>query len=570
MSSGVTGLLFSQIGYEAGRTVRLVVRGQRPEDFSPSARVKLSSAAGDFQQTLNLWGECWHDCWWEVCFPPLPTGRYAVELWDNNRLLLSDDGLEVGPDLLWRKTWRAGAIEMLEARCHFAHAKEGWQDAGTLWQESNAHSAMVLGLCEVLEGAGSALSAADTAALVEQIRTGCAYLDLTRQKARELGFARGSLSHDLCGNEEVVLPADAAKAVAAWAWAARLLEPHLPEAARAFLQAARETFRWLVCEARPLGSFGFNRRPRGLAGDYEPPPGEWPTRELFMRALAGLELTEAGEAWAAEEAWAALREAVARQVTEADAVEGYYGHFREFASHPNGELAWTHSLVAKQFGVDAGAQFPFLIEPLQIALKRWPTHPDAALWDACFQRFAFGFLLPACEANPFRLVPIGIFPNEGPIWFAGLWHGMNAVYGLTAATAMACAAYTKDSRFQDIAEGNLQWVAGLNAGLTQKSLQGSVVYRTDIPLGRALPVSMICHIGARWAGSWFATRGAIANGFATGSQFEYDTDPCRDEDTPSSFTDEDWIPHTAGWLTGLVRWRQALSVAGCHHLQRPF
>lgn len=556
MNKNIKGLLFSQIGYESGHPVRLLIRGGQPEDYSSAASVVLRAEKKEFRKSLVYWGPCWGSCWWEVCFPALPAGSYAVELWDQEKLLWRDAGLEVGEDILWRKSWRAGAIEMLEARRHFARAKEGWQDAGTLWQESNAHSAMVLGLCEVLERVSDGLSAGDTSRLIEQIRTGCAYLELTRQAASQRGFPSGSLSHDLCGHEEVILPSDAAKAVAAWARAVPLLANHLPDEAALFRQAASQCFQWLNANARPLGNRGFNRRPRGLPNNYQPPADEWPTRDLWMRAWGALLLVEAGEVSAAPEAWKIIREAMSRQIHEQDAVDGFFGHFREFASHPHGEPAWTHSLVDKQFGVDAGAQFPFCIEALFLAMQRWPDHPDAPLWDASLRRFAYGFLLPACQANPFRIVPIGIFAGEGPVWFGGLWHGMNAVYGLTAALAMSCAAHTDDIRFEEIAIGNLQWIAGLNAGLTAGSLQGSVVYRVDLPPDRALPVSMVCQIGSRWAGSWFATRGVIANGFATGHQFVYDTDPRRSEDAPSSFTDEDWIPHTAGWLTGLARWRK--------------
>lgn len=76
---------------------------------------------------------------------------------------------------------------------------------------------------------------------------------------------------------------------------------------------------------------------------------------------------------------------------------------------------------------------------------------------------------------------------------------------------------------------------------------------TEIPVGSALPASMICHIGKRWAGTWFQTRGVICNGFSTGEQLKYDMEPKKENDGPFSFTDEDWIPHSAAWLTGLMR-----------------
>jgi hypothetical protein len=63
----------------------------------------------------------------------------------------------------------------------------------------------------------------------------------------------------------------------------------------------------------------------------------------------------------------------------------------------------------------------------------------------------------------------------------------------------------------------------------------------------------MCGVGNRWAGTWFQTRGVICNGFHTGKQFVYDVEPKKKNDGPFSLTDEDWIPHSAAWLTGLVR-----------------
>jgi hypothetical protein len=111
---------------------------------------------------------------------------------------------------------------------------------------------------------------------------------------------------------------------------------------------------------------------------------------------------------------------------------------------------------------------------------------------------------------------------------------------------------------EDIAYGNLQWIAGLNAGITKENLKASVVYTEDVPEGVALPSSMICGVGNRWSGTWFQTRGVICNGFSTGEQFKMDVFANRENDGPFSFTDEDWIPHSSGWLTGLMKFKTTI------------
>jgi hypothetical protein len=205
------------------------------------------------------------------------------------------------------------------------------------------------------------------------------------------------------------------------------------------------------------------------------------------------------------------------------------------------------------YGADAGGLYPNYLMPLIDMLRLWPDHDDASNWRGTLRDFAYGYLKPTCNKNPFLIMPNGIFGDEGPIWFAGPFHGSNTVYGYTAALALELARLFDDIELKHIAYANLQWIAGLNAGITIDNLKESVVFSTDVPEGMALPVSMICNIGKRWGGTWFNTRGVICNGFSAGKQFRMDMDPTRENDGPTSFTDEDWIPHSAGWLTGLMR-----------------
>ncbi|NBD38886.1 MAG: hypothetical protein GVY10_09985, partial [Verrucomicrobia bacterium] len=213
-----------------------------------------------------------------------------------------------------------------------------------------------------------------------------------------------------------------------------------------------------------------------------------------------------------------------------------------------------HSIYDGQFGADAGGAFPHYLIPLAEMLKLWPEHEDAPRWRECLRNFAEGYLLPACGANPFQLAPYGVFGDEGLIHFAGPWHGFNCVYAYTAALALELARLLDLPELRGIAYANLQWICGLNAGLTAEALDlGSHIFRMDIEPGVALPCSMIHGVGNRTAGTWFATRGAIASGFATGETFTFDTDPTRSQDDPSSFSDEEWIVHNAAWLSALAR-----------------
>jgi hypothetical protein len=550
----IHGLLFSQIGYEPDRPVRVIVRSTSPTFANEAAICRLRSADGlSYDQPLRPWGTLWGSHWWIAAFPTgVQEGEYDVSLSGGVELPLRDVGLRVKSGVLWDSTLRPMAVEMLQTRQLMAKAKSGWMDAGMMWQESNAHSSMILGLLDVLEHGH--VDADTTAAIEDQVVNGCNYLVVTQDKAAERGEADGALCHDVIGHEKEILPNDANKAVVAWRRTARILSDRHADDRSRFASAADRAWRWLREDARPMGDYGFSRFQRGLPDDTPVPGNVWPTRDLVMLCWGAFEGWRAGDESAKQACVDVARQIMARQVSAEEPEAGFYGHFREFDTVGFTEKSWTHSIMDGVFGVDAGGSFPNYLVVLVEMLEAWPDHADAPAWRQTLTHFANGFLIPGCRANPFGIVPQGVFGIDGLMWFPGPFHGMNAIYGLTAALACELHRALDDPELLDIAYGNLQWIAGLNAGLTRPAMEtGCVVYRTDIEPDHALPVSMIHGIGSRTAGTWFGTRGVICNGFSAGEQFKFDVPPTPANDRPSSFTDEDWIPHSAGWLSGLTR-----------------
>jgi hypothetical protein len=243
-----------------------------------------------------------------------------------------------------------------------------------------------------------------------------------------------------------------------------------------------------------------------------------------------------------------------RQIPRQHAEGGLWGHFRAFADHAFSEKAWIHHGGWRH---DAGATFPLHLFGLIELATALPQHPHARRWRQALEDAAVGWLLPACAQNPFHLLPVGYYPGEGLVWFAGLWHGMNAAYGWIAALALDLLRLGGPAELRDVAVGNLQWIAGLNAGVTRAHEIGCRVEVLRPPEGIAEPVSMIHRVGDRTAGSWLNIPGSICNGFACGQQFRLDVPPVAALDAPSSFTDEDWITHAGGWLAGISRLQPA-------------
>jgi hypothetical protein len=352
-------------------------------------------------------------------------------------------------------------------------------------------------------------------------------------------------------HEEVVFAGDASKAAVAWARTARLLPESFADKRREYRSRAVRAFEW-ANHVRPSYAIGFSWINHGAPSGFVP-PAEVMTRDLLMLAWVALELVLAGLPEYEAEAVALADAVLERQVPRERAEFGLFGHFTTFRSGALTEKAWVHHLNGGTLGADAGGHFPHYLIPLLRLCTHWPHHPAATRWHQAIRDFAYGYLVPACGTSPFQILPLGCFPGEGVLHFAGLWHGMNAAYALTAALALELRLFLDDPAFDAIATGNLQWIAGLNAGLTAESLSASHMFSTSVPCGVALPVSMICGIGRRGAGNWLNVRGSICNGFSTGDQFRHDVLPTLANDGPHTFTDEDWITHAGGWLSALAR-----------------
>lgn len=556
-TDGVAGLLFSQVGYEQGLPVRIIVRLPKKDNLPDNSVCQLipSSEENDYTAKCNYWGEIWGSYWWIAEFKDInETGEWAVEIKNGNNTLLRDTGLKIEKDILWDSTIEWSSVDMLERRRHFTKVGAGWQDAGTLWVESPAQSAMIIAMGELLELTSHRFNQSFLERIYIQITVGCDYLVMTQEKASELGFPPGSMSHDLLGHEKDILPHDAMKAIIALAKATKLLPEKFNKKKEKYKQAAALSFNWLLNDAKPMGDLGMAKIQRGLPNNAVIPNDEYPTRDLLLMCRAAMEMKKLDYQNAVEIAFDYARQIMQRQRLQQKAESGFYGHFFEYSSMEHSETSWTHGIVGREFGTDMGGIYPNYLMPLINLLKLYPNHSDATDWKETLKIFIYGYLIPACKKNPFYLVPQGIFGDEGPIWFCGTFHGTNTTYGYSAALALELADLFNEPLLKDIAYANLQWMAGLNSGITSENIkQGCVVFSTDIPDGVAVPASMICGIGKRWAGTWFQTRGVICNGFSTGEQFKHDVEPKKENDGPFSLTDEDWIPHSAGWLTGLMR-----------------
>ncbi|MBC8080954.1 MAG: glycoside hydrolase family 9 protein, partial [Gorillibacterium sp.] len=494
-----TGLLVSQIGYDRKDPMRALIRSPRREELPTDVNYQLIDAlTGEVVMTgpVTYWGTLWQHYWWEADFsnPGISEAKYRLEIGSNNEVFFASAPFPISDHLLWKEAFIPVALEQMEERSKRARNGNGWKDCGSEWREANSHATAVIGLCDILTLGFEWLSSEEIDRLAKQLTVGCDYLALCQDQAQALGIDRGAVVHEI-PNHLFVIPGDVMQCVVAFSYASRLLIEHAPDKSKEYLERAKLSFDYLQGSAAPYGPVGFSALNHGAPEDYKLPQ-DWMTRDLLMMLWGSVELWVSGaDSRYKDHAVQTARRIMKRQVPEDQAEDGCYGHFYTFDDGGFTEKANIHHHV----GHDTGGTFPQYIIPFLDMASRWYDHPDAPLWRECVQRFAYGYFLPACKRNPFYLLPTGVFGQEGLLVFSGPWHGINVSYGWAASLALKLEIFTDDSSFRQIAVGNVQWIAGLNAGVTSDSFGSCLAWKEAIPEGAAVPYSLIYGIGSNHA-----------------------------------------------------------------------
>ncbi|MFP4662743.1 MAG: hypothetical protein ACLFPF_11160 [Halanaerobiales bacterium] len=558
----ITGLLYSQIGYDLQDPKRAIIRSNDKLYIPKGTRYRIASdvsANGEniLEGEVKYWGELWGSHWWEIDFSELEiAGAYKLLVGNKNNLICSAEDIKIGENLLWNESIVTVALDQLETRAKLARNNIGWMDAGVDWRESNSHSTMVIGLTDILAKGLNFLSDEDWDRVARQVIQGCDYLALCQDKAVKIGFPEGSLIHEI-PNHMQVIPGDQVKAAVAFTRASRYLTEIYPEKSDEYLERAIKLYNYILKDLEPYGHTGFSYMNHGAPKDFRI-PDEFMTRDLVMMMWAGVELWISGQLRYQKDVIRIARQVMNRQVNEDNKEGEFYGHFYTFDNCIYTEKANTHHHI----GHDTGSTFPHFLIPFIEMVDRWYDHPDVELWKKTVKDFAYGYYLPACSQNPFYLLPEGYFKDEGLLTFCGPWHGINTSIAFAATLAVKLEQFTGDRKFRQIAVGNVQWIAGLNAGLTSDSFEEScVVWNEDINVGMAKPYSQIHGIGRQSVGCWTGVKGTIPNGFCANPQFRLVVEPTVENDSPKLYADEGWIPHAAGWISALSHLRHAKILA---------
>ncbi len=555
----VQGFLVSQIGYDERLPKQALLRSTESE-WVAGCRFLIRDVHGGkvcMEGEVHEWGEKWGSHWWQVPFTDLDrNGTYRIHVFRENEEITVSDPFDIGPDIVWQKTLEPVAFTQFEQRATQARHGSGWKDCGSDWRECGSHTFALIGQCDLLQFGFDWMPLDQQRRLADIIRTGCRFVCVLMDRARDAGHPEGAVVHEI-PNHALVIPGDAASAAMALAYASRLLYEFYPEESTDWLHRAHKAFAFFL-EMSPWQDGGFSAINRGLPEGTQ--PDGMMTRDLMMGLWAGLQLHAGGIAGLRSELFSLTTRILERQIREEEAEAGYWGHFREFASMPHSEKANTHHHV----GHDTGSVLSFNVLPLMGMCERFYDDPAVPRIRQAVVNFATHFALPACQANPFGLMPQGVFGTEGLLDFCGPWHGTNVSYGYFSSMAVRLAAFTGLKFLYEAAVGNLQWICGLHSGVTAESMEGCEYWRESIPEGEARAYSQILSVGRRSVGGWTDIPGTIVNGFSTNPQFTLQVTPGRENDGPWLFTDEDWVPHAGGFLSAVAVMRAHFSVPWNH------
>ncbi|MBK1878730.1 glycoside hydrolase family 9 protein [Pelagicoccus mobilis] len=539
------GLLYSQIGYDLGGPKQAFFRAPDRKDLPPCPLFAINGQ--DFE--ASYWGEIWRHHWWVLDFTTFGEGDYTISIEDSSGRTWESSLIEIRERKLWDTCLETMGLTQFEERSLRARNQVGWKDCGATLRELCSHAIAIIGLCELYEIGFENMTPEQNKRLAKQIIQGCEYVARCQDRAEAIGLPKGSFVHEI-NTHPFIVQTDIAQAIVALSYASRLLVDYYPEESKEYLRRARRGYGFVEKEFKPTGPVGFSHINHGAPEGFEP-PSDWMTRELMMQLWACLELWHSG----AEEKY--MREGqrlanriVSRQIAkgEADEEGGFWGHFRTFDDSPFTEKANIHHHI----GHDTGGVFPNYVLPLLRAANRWGHLPESKTWIQAVHDFAVGYLKPACESNPFKILPVGYFRGEGLLTFCGPWHGINATYAWNALLASHLERETGDEAFRDISVANLQWIAGLNVGLTSDMFESSFRFEADIPPGEAHPYSHIDSIGTNHVKAWSRIKGSVCNGISVNPQFTQDIPSTKENDHPAQYTDEDWIPHGAAWIGALA------------------
>ena len=508
-------ILCSQIGYDIGTSKKAFVTGAiKGGRFTVANAVTKQEV---YNGALSMWGEKWGEDWLVADFSAVDcAGEYELEVFVGEVSVCKAPGhVHIGYNLLWNKTVYPCSTYQLDVRAANSYPEGGWRDCGSELQEVSSHIIMLDAVCDLYEE--ECVPKYEKERLLYHIRRAADYIVLCQTE-------NGGFVHEIHHNLSVDFE-NSANAVAVLGRVHRLL------ADEKYLKIAQKGYKF-VSDYKPYieclegGELEITHGAESLF--Y--PITKFRTRELLAHLAAVLSLYRSGITELSDKAIELTEEILARSVKKENAECGLWGHFYTYPHSKITEKANYHcgawDLPYKNY--NHGAHKPYWVMPIVEMTKLFPDHCHVGIWKEVLHDFAYHFFKPACLSSPFGILPAGVYGDKGLLHFSGWYHGHAKIYGYAAVLAAEFYKMFGDGSFFEIANDNLQWIAGLNVA------------------GK----SLIVGVGDNSAKDWNSLCGTIVNGFDASPQFRL-APVSYETDLPKYLDDEGGIHHCAGFISGL-------------------
>jgi hypothetical protein len=514
-------ILEAQIGYklEEHKVAYIVSTNPTTDSLGTFELRNASTNATVFTGNVSSWGQKWGESYWTMDFSSFKTaGSYKIYV---PSLSKTSDTFQLQADIFRNQTLIKTSVDQLEPRIG---GKLGWQDCGTDLRGIEGHATMIFGLIDAYQAYQSTMSTTDRNRFLTQMAHGADYM-VACQRPDGSFCSEYYLHPDWVTWHKSILATIA------------LLRVYEITNDADYLNAAVDGWNWAM--SRPqftktevASEIWDTRMVYGQPAPWIPP--------LELRARDKLLLV-----WGASEfykvtsnaSYKAVAVDYANQVYDTQfldytkSVEGLYGNFLAWPNEDVFQKSWEHG----EWFYNNGAVLPDHIVGLVQLVELFPNDPNWLKWRYVLEVYKNDFLKKTKDLSPFGIYPLGMYDREIR-FFGPSWHGTNGMYGNIAKNAMLLARVFDDVELQQIADDNMQWVGGLNSGTMLN--------------GKRQSISMIDAVGTHYIPTWSGIDGSIANGLSSTPQFTMEA-PEALMDKPVTFTHEDWIVHSGGWLSGL-------------------
>lgn len=157
MENGViSGLLYSQIGYDLFDIKRALIRSNRLDTVKDGTVFRVMHVSESIHEEalvekVAFWGEKWGLFWWVLDFSSLDKeGTYVIRVSDKEGKNFECLPFEIGKNLLMRKTLRPVGLDQFKMRAEKARNQKGWKDCGSTMREAYTQALAIIGLSDLL------------------------------------------------------------------------------------------------------------------------------------------------------------------------------------------------------------------------------------------------------------------------------------------------------------------------------------------------------------------------------------------------------------------------------------